>query len=100
MEKGERRYRVLSVEEAGRTFALQLHLFPDLMSEFARLSGGSFGVAQAMMETIADEISYEAMEATTPERIRTIVGAPEDAEQLGEWRETFWDQYKAAQNLD
>ena len=99
MEQERQRRRILSTEEAGQAFALQLKLFPELMDEFAKLSGGSLGVMNALMHSIADEISYEPMEETTPERMRSIVGAPEDAEQLHEWRETFWDQYKAAQDL-
>ena len=100
MEQNRERHRILTIKQAGSAFAMQLELFPELRSEFARLAGGSIGVVRAMMETIADEISYDdPMEQTTPERIRSIVGAPEDAEQLHEWREAFWDQYKAAHNL-
>ncbi|HUD06868.1 MAG TPA: hypothetical protein VMR34_03190 [Candidatus Saccharimonadales bacterium] len=80
------RQRVLSFEQAARTFAMQLQIFPELLDEVTALSSGKIGVLNAVMETVTDEISYSPMEETTPQRIRSIVGAPSETEQLDEWR--------------
>ena len=78
------------------SFALQLELFPELMDEVITLAGGSLGMLRAIVETVGNEISYSPMEDTTTQRIRQIVGAPDDDLQRGEWRGNFWDQFKVS----
>lgn len=92
----QERTRMIPFELAASTFAMQLKLFPNLLSEVTTLTGGSLGILNAIMITVSDEISYTPWEDTTPQRIRTILGAPEDRSQLGEWRANFWDQFKKA----
>lgn len=91
--------RVLPLETATRTFALQLQLFPELLKEFSKLSGGSIGVVNALLEKIGDEISYNPYEDMNPERVRAFAGAPVDDAELPAWREKFWDDFKAAKGI-
>jgi hypothetical protein len=96
----QERRRVLSFEEAANAFAMQLQIFPELLDEIAVLSGGSLGMVNAIMETVTEEISYTPGEDTTPQRVRSILGAPSGPEQLSEWRGHFWDQYKATHSQE
>jgi hypothetical protein len=89
------RERILPLDEAKSMFVMQLEIFPELMDEFETLSAKKIGVEMAIVETVGDEISYTPMEATTTQRIRQILGAPEDDSQLDKWRMHFWDQFKA-----
>ena len=92
------RTRRMEKNEAVSTFMLQLRLFPELMNEFVRLSGGSRGVVNALIDTIGEEISYNPEIDTTVSRIREIVHAPEEDNQLYEWRTKFWDDFKASKS--
>lgn len=96
----QERHRIISFEQAAEAFTIQLQSSPSLMAEFGRLVGSSVGIIDALIVNIANEISYTPVEETTPERMRDIVGAPDDPEQLDEWRVSFWDRYKADHDLD
>lgn len=93
------RRRVLSLEDATHTFLMQIDIFPYLLDEVMDLSGGAIGVLKAVIETVAEEISYTPLEATTRERIRSIVGAPADPDEMDAWRSSFWREYKEQHNL-
>ena len=84
----------ISPEEAAGLFAMQLQILDEVKDEFARITGGNIGVANAVIVKMALAISEDPWADTTPERIREITGAPEADEGLEEWRIDFWDRFK------
>lgn len=93
------RPRAIGFAEAASALTQQLESHQALMDEFMKLSGGRIGLIDALLETIADEISYAPHILPTPEQLRSIVGAPLNDEDLYEWQLGFWDSYKAAKNV-
>lgn len=86
------RRRLMPLKEANQVFGMQLRIFPELMDTVATLSGGRVGVLTAILNTVGEEISYDPEPETTPQRIREILGAPEDDSQLEQWRFDFWER--------
>jgi len=89
---GEERLHFLRKEHATQLFATQLQIDSELLEEVHILSGGRPGLINAIIARVADANSYEPEAVTTPGRARSIIGAPEDYEQLDEWREGFVQQ--------
>jgi hypothetical protein len=90
----QERTRFWSVERSAE--AVDALVGSDLMLTQAvvTLANGSIGVVRAIKEKLADEVSYDPAEALTPDRIRSIVGAPSDPALLDSWRKDFYEPYR------
>lgn len=88
------RTRYWTVEESAESVESLLGIDEELADEVHSLAEGSIGVIKAIKERLADELSYDPGEALTPERIRSIVGAPSDLALLDSWRTDFYEPYR------
>lgn len=89
--------RFITPEKGVELFAMQATLFPELVDEISKLSGGSIGILNAIMLRMGDAISEDPTQNTTPARIREVLGVPEDPSALPEWQSTFWNAFKLEQ---
>jgi hypothetical protein len=94
-ELAEGKQRVIPLGQAHDVLKAQLTIWPELMDQALALSGGSIVILQAVIKTMADEISYNPRVETTTESMRRTVGAPDNEEAQTAWRQDFWASYKA-----
>ena len=84
------------MDQALTVLSLYLQEFPEILDEIDKLSAGKLGVITAVFETCVDGISYDPMGDITPERVRQLVGAPAEDEELAGWRQPFYEAFKAS----
>jgi hypothetical protein len=90
----QERQRYWSIEQSAEAVNGLIGIDEKLRHEVHSLADGSIGVIKAIKEKLADECSYDPAERLTPERIRSIVGAPEDPALLDSWRTSFYEPYR------